>query len=140
MTGMGFYRWPLLHRPRVTRTARQDVDSRFTGPVPIPIITNFQPSLTSSLHHHRQFSTFTHLQPSPSTHQHINTPTHHPLTVETPRLPTSGQILRPLRARREKHSHQWRLLGFRPPPRLSTPLSAMTRCSNSHSVEETVYS
>ncbi|KOS42163.1 hypothetical protein ACN38_g6916 [Penicillium nordicum] len=63
----------------------------------------------------------THLQPSPSTNQHINTsthqnintintPSHHPLTVEIPHLPTFGQILLPLRASRDKHSQQWRLV------------------------------
>jgi hypothetical protein len=60
MTGMGVYCWPLLHRPGVTRTTHQYVDSRFTGPVPITIITNSQPLLTSR----------PHLQPLPSTRQH----------------------------------------------------------------------
>jgi hypothetical protein len=49
MTGLDVDRWPPLHRPGVTRT--EHVDSRFTGHVPITIITNSQRLLTSSLHH-----------------------------------------------------------------------------------------
>lgn len=100
--GMGVYCWPPLHRPGVT-------------------IHWFDPHY--DLYH---LSTVTRLQPSspalsinassPSTcprHQHvftISTPTHFLLSVDNPHLTTSRQLLPPLVASKDKHSHKWRLL------------------------------
>jgi hypothetical protein len=70
-TMTGIYRWPPLHRPRVTRTATIHMFGPFT------II-------------HNQFSTVTHLQPSPSIrphHQHalvINTSTNQHIKISKP--------------------------------------------------------
>ncbi|CAI7632909.1 unnamed protein product [Penicillium manginii] len=82
MTGMGVYRWPPLHRPGVTRTAHH-VDSRFTGPVPITIITNSQPSLTSSPHH--QYA----LTINKSTPSHTDTPPTHRRNSASPYIRTN---------------------------------------------------
>jgi hypothetical protein len=130
MMGMGVYRWPPLHRPGVTRTAHH-VDSRFTGPVPITIITNSQPSLTSSPRH--QYA----LTIKKSTPSHTDTPPTHRLNSAFPYIPTNPAATA---SQKRQAFTPMETTWFQPPPRLATPLSAMTRCSNSHYVEVNVHS